>query len=106
MTTLLDIIILFVVVEAAVLIWRRYARGEASEIPGDLAYLCSGFCLMLAVRVAWTNFSALLVILLVTLAGAAHVVDMIRRFRASDPTQKKASQFGAPAAESESKPPY
>ena len=88
MTTLLDIIILFVVVEAAVLIWRRYARGEASEIPGDLAYLGSGFCLMLAVRVAWTNSSALLVILLVTLAGAAHVFDMIRRFRASDTAQK------------------
>ena len=88
MTILLDIIILFVVAEAGVIIWRRFARGEASEIPGDLAYLGSGFSLMLAVRVAWTNSSALLVILLVTLAGAAHVFDMIRRFRVSDTTQK------------------
>ena len=96
MTILLDIIILFVVVEAGVIIWRRYARGEASEIPGDIAYLGSGFSLMLAVRVAWTNSSALLVILLVTLAGAAHVFDMIRRFRASGLAQKKAPQFGAP----------
>jgi hypothetical protein len=88
MTILLDIIILFVVVEAVVVIWRRYARGEASEIPGDLAFLGSGFCLMLAVRIAWTNSSALLVILLVTLAGASHVFDIIRRFRVSDATQK------------------
>jgi chromate transport protein ChrA len=106
MTILLDIIILFVVVEACVIIWRRYARGEASEIPSDLAYLGAGFFLMLAVRVAWTNASALLVILLVTLAGAAHVFDMIRRFRASDSTQKKAPQFGAPVTGSEPKPPY
>jgi uncharacterized membrane protein len=84
MTVLLDIIIMFVVVEAGVVIWRRYSRGEASEIPGDLAYLSSGFCLMIAVRVALTNSSPLLVILLVTLAGAAHVLDMMRRFRASD----------------------
>lgn len=106
MTILLDIIILFVVVEAGVIIWRRYARGEASEIPGDLAYLGSGFCLMLAVRVAWTNSAAILVILLVTLAGVAHVFDMIRRFRASDSTQKKAPRFGTPATASEPKPPY
>ena len=106
MTILLDLIILFVVVEAGVIIWRRFARGEASEIPGDLAYLGSGFCLMLAVRVAWTNSSALLVILLVTLAGAAHVFDMIRRFRASDTAQKEAPQFGAPVTASEPKPPY
>ena len=106
MTILLDIITLFVVVEAGVIIWRRYARGEASEIPADLAYLGSGFCLMLAVRVAWTNSSALLVILLVTMAGAAHVFDMIRRFRASGSTQKKAPRSGAPATASEPNPPY
>jgi hypothetical protein len=88
MTILLDLIILFVVVEAGVIMWRRYARGEAHEIPGDLAFLGSGFCLMLAVRFAWANTSALLVILLVTLAGAAHVFDLIRRFRGSDTTQK------------------
>ena len=106
MTILLDLIILFVVVEAGVIIWRRYARDEASEILGDLTYLGSGFCLMIAVRIAWTNSSAILVILLVTLAGAAHVFDMIRRFRETGLTQKKAPQFGAPATASEPKPPY
>ncbi len=106
MTILLDIIILFVVLEAAVIIWRRYARGEASEIPGDLMYLGSGFFLMLAVRIAWTNSSALLVIFLVTLAGAAHVFDIMRRFRASDMAQKRAPRFGTPVEASEPEPPY
>ena len=106
MTVLLDIIIAFVVIEASIIVWRRYARGEASKISGDLAYLASGFCLMLAVRIAWTNSSALLVILLVTLAGAAHVFDMMRRFSASDTAQKKAPRFGAPAKASEPEPPY
>ena len=87
MTVLLDLLIVFVVVEAAVLIWRRFARGEANELPGDLANLSSGFFLMLAVRIAWTNSSALLVILLVTLAGAGHVLDMTKRFRAAKPTR-------------------
>jgi Flp pilus assembly protein TadB len=87
---------MFVVLEAGFITWRRYARGEASEIPGDLAYLSSGFCLMIAVRLAWTNSSAILVILLVTLAGAVHVFDMIRRFRTAE-TEKKAPQLGAPA---------
>jgi len=104
MTVLLDIIIMFVVLEAGVIIWRRYARGEANEIPGDLAYLSSGFCLMIAVRVALTNSSSLLVILLVTLAGAAHVLDMMRRFRALDAVQKKAPRFGAPATALEPEP--
>jgi len=106
MTVLLDIIIAFVAIEAALIVWRRYARGEASEISGDLSYLGSGFCLMLAVRVAWTHSSALLVILLVTVAGAAHGLDMTRRFRASDAAQKKAPRIGAPAKASEPEPPY
>ena len=96
MTILLDLIILFVVVEAGVIIWRRYARGETSELPGDLANLGWGFCLMLAVRVAWTNSSALLVILLVTLAGAAHVFDMMRRFRAPETAQKRRPSLERP----------
>ncbi len=81
MTLLLDFIIAVVVIEAAALSWWRYGRGEASAIPGDLLNLGSGFCLMLAVRLAWTNSSALLVIALVTLAGAVHVFDMKRRLR-------------------------
>ncbi len=105
MTVLLDIIIAFVVIEAGVITWRRYARGETKELPGDLANLGSGFCLMLAVRVAWTGSFGFLVIVLVTLAGAAHVFDMARRFRGPMIT-KKAPRLGAPATASETKPPY
>ena len=96
MSVLLDIILVLVVIEAAVVIWLRSARGEGAALPADLANLGSGFCLMLAVRLAWANASALLVILLVTLAGAAHVLDMMRRFRAGDGAQKKAPRLGAP----------
>jgi len=101
MTVLLDIIIAFVVVEAGVIIWRGYARGETSELAGDLVNLASGFCLMLAVRIAWTNSSALLVILLVTLAGMAHAFDMMKRFRARESAQKKAPRFEAPGTATE-----
>ncbi len=106
MTILLDILILFVVVEAGVVAWRRLARGEANELQGDLANLGSGLCFMLAVRIAWTNSSALLVILLVTLAGVSHVFDMRRRFRAADDAEKKAPRFGAPATAAEPKSPH
>ena len=106
MTTLLDIILAFVVIETSVIVWRRLARGEASELPSDLAYLGSGFFLMLAVRLAWTNTSALLVIVLVTLAGGAHVLDMMRRFRAVDAAKKKAPHLGTPLSAAETKPPY
>ncbi len=106
MTTRLDIIIAFVVIEAGVIAWRRYARGEANEVPADLANLGSGFCLMLAVRLAWTQSSGFLVILLVTSAGAAHVFDMMRRFRASEPRNEKAPRFEAPVEASDSEPPY
>jgi hypothetical protein len=106
MTVLLDIILVLVVIEAAGVVWRRYARGEASALAGDLANLGSGFFLMLAVRIAWTNYSALLVILLITLAGASHAYDLMRRFRKDGAAQKKAPQFGAPATSPEEMPPY
>jgi hypothetical protein len=82
MTILLDFLIAFVVIEIAAVAWRRYRRGEIGAFPNDLAHLGSGFFLMLAVRLAWTQESALLVIVLVTLAGVVHAFDMIRRFRA------------------------
>ena len=101
MTVFLDIIIVFVIVETGVIVWRRFSRGEAAELPGDLASLASGLCLILAVRIAWTNSSALLVILLVTLAGVAHAFDMARRFYAPGIGRKKTPQFGASETVSE-----
>jgi hypothetical protein len=103
---LLDFILVFVTVEAAFIVWRRTSRGQARALPGDLLNLGSGFCLMLAVRLAWTNTSALAVIALVTVAGVVHAVEITRRFRRSDAAQKKAPIFGAPVAASETEPPY
>ena len=91
MTVLLDIIIVLVLAETGVIVWQRFSRGEASELPFDLANLASGLCLMLAVRLAWTNSPGFLVILLVTLAGVAHAFDMARHFQ----TRKKTPQIGA-----------
>jgi hypothetical protein len=101
---LLDFILVFVTVEAAFIVWRRYSRGEASALPGDLLNLGSGFCLMLAVRLAWTNTSAFLVIALVTAAGIVHAVEMTRRL--GRPAKEKAPRYEAPAVASEAKPPY
>jgi hypothetical protein len=86
-TLLLDFILVFVVAEAAFIVWRRMSRGEASALPGDLLNLGSGVCLMLAVRLAWTNTSGFLVIALVTAAGVVHAVEMTRRLRSAGPAK-------------------
>lgn len=84
MTTLLDIILVLVVAEAGLLAALRVRNNEASAITSDLAYLASGFFLMLAVRLAWTELSPVLPVLaLVTLAGISHIFDIVRRFRKS-----------------------
>ncbi len=102
---LLDFILVFVVVEAAFIVWRRYSRGQASALPGDLLNLGSGFFLMLAVRLAWTNTSALLVIALVTAAGIVHAVEMTRRLKSGAPANEKAPRYEAPVAASEANRP-
>jgi hypothetical protein len=84
---LLDFILAFVAAEAAFIVWRRTSRGEASALPGDLLTLGSGFCLMLAVRLAWTNTSAVLVIALVTAAGVVHAIEMMRRLKGAGPAK-------------------
>lgn len=81
MTILLDFLIVFVVAEIAAIAWRRHRRGEIGEFPNDLAHLGSGVFLMLAVRLAWTQESAALVIVLVTLSGTVHAIDLFRRFK-------------------------
>jgi hypothetical protein len=103
---LLDFILAFVAVEAAFIVWLRWSRGQANALPGDIMNLGSGFCLMLAVRLAWTNTSGLAVIALVTAAGVVHAVEMTRRLRTSEPAKEQAPRFEAPAAATEAKPPY
>lgn len=77
----LNVILGLVFIEAGFISWRRWKLGQTSALPGDLANLTSGFCLLLAVRVALESVSLPLILLLVTAAGAAHVFDTIRRFR-------------------------
>ena len=96
MTLLLDIMLLLVGLEAAAVVWLRFKRGELRALPGDFVSVGSGFCLMLAVRIAWTNSSAIAVILLISLAGVVHAFDMTRRLGAAEPAQKKAPQPGRP----------
>jgi hypothetical protein len=106
MTLLLDFILALVAVEAVFIVWLRYSRGQMHALPGDMSNLGAGFCLMLAVRLAWTNTSALSIIGLVMVAGAVHVVEMTRRFRRGELAKEKAPRFEAPATATEAKPPY
>jgi hypothetical protein len=103
---ILDFILACVAVEAAFIVWLRYSRGQASALPGDFVNIGSGFCLMLAVRLAWTNTSASLVIALIMATGIVHAIEMFRRLRKSEPAKEKAPRFEAPVAASEAKPPY
>lgn len=79
MTVLLDIILFLVVVEAAAIIGVRAVNGEMSELPQDLAIVGSGLLLMVAVRLAWMNSSALLILLLLAAGGAIHGYGMLKR---------------------------
>jgi hypothetical protein len=106
MTILLDFILASVVVEAAFIVWLRLARGQAGALAGDMSNLGSGFLLVLAVRLAWSNTSAFLVIALIMAAGVVHAVVMTRRLRTSEPAKEKAPRFEAPVAARQAKPPY
>jgi len=78
---IVDGILLLTVVEALVLVWwhRRTGRGVA---PGEfMVNLVSGCLLLLAMRAyiaaAWWGWVAACLLL----AGVAHTVDMLRRWR-------------------------
>jgi hypothetical protein len=81
MPVLLDLVLAIVVIEAFIVIGRRYTRGQKHELRFDLANLASGFFLILAVRSALANAPDVHIAGLVSLAGAFHAVDALRRFR-------------------------
>lgn len=75
-----DLILLVIAAEAAVLLGLR--RRTGGGVPGLAAFLLSGACLLLALRVAltdgwwgWTGFW-------LAAAGAAHVLDLRGRWKA------------------------
>ena len=76
-----DLILGFLVLEAAVIIgywvWRKRGIAPADFLPG----LCSGALMLLALRAVLTGSSWVLPTVCLMLAGAAHLVDVLRRWR-------------------------
>ena len=78
---LVDLILVVVVLEAAVLLlyWQCGRRGIA---PLDLLpNLCAGALLLLALRVTLAGGGWLMVSLCLSAAGLAHLIDVYRRWR-------------------------
>lgn len=78
---LVDLILVLVVVEAAVLLvyWSRARRGIA---PRDLLpNLCAGAFLLLALRATIAGSGWMLASVFLAAAGLAHLTDVIRRWR-------------------------
>ena len=78
---LIDLILMLVVVEAAVLLlaWRYARRGIA---PGDLLpNLCAGAFLLLALRVTLGGGGWMIACGCLAAAGLAHLIDVSRRWR-------------------------
>lgn len=76
-----DLILGLLLAEAALLVaWRRRS-GRGVPLPGLLAFLLSGGCLMLALRVALTDGWWGWIGLSLAAAGAAHVFDLRSRWQ-------------------------
>ena len=78
---LVDLILVVVVLEAAVLLlyWRQARRGIA---PFDLLpNLCAGVFLLLALRATLAGAGWMMVSGCLAAAGLAHLADMYRRWR-------------------------
>jgi hypothetical protein len=78
---LVDLILVLVAIEVAVLLvyWRRTGRGVA---PLDLLpNLCAGAFLLLALRVTLTGGGWMLASLCLAAGGLAHLADLYRRWR-------------------------
>jgi hypothetical protein len=78
---LVDLILIVVVIEAAVLlsVWRYARRGIA---PGDLLpNLCAGGFLLLALRITLGGAGWMSACGCLAAAGVAHLIDVSRRWR-------------------------
>lgn len=76
-----DLVLLFLVVEAAVLaiIWHRTGRGiaPADVLPG----ICSGALMLIALRLTIQGAGWPLPMVCLAAAGVAHLIDLRRRWR-------------------------
>lgn len=78
---LIDLILVVVIIEAAVLmvLWRRARRGIA---PSDLLpNLCAGAFLLLALRETLAGGGWMIASACLATAGLAHLIDLYRRWR-------------------------
>lgn len=78
---LIDLVLVFTLIEFAVLAVLRKRAGKGLRIADVGANLLAGLCLMLAVRAAVSGAALAWVALPLLAAGAAHAVDMHRRWR-------------------------
>lgn len=72
---LVDIILLGMALEAFWLLWRQ-RRGGASGAPPMLLHLISGALLLLAMKLALTGASPMMVAATLGTAGLAHAADL------------------------------
>lgn len=78
---LIDWVIALTLAEAGVLALHHRLTGKGVA-PGDFfVNLCSGLCLMLALRAALAGAAAPWVLLPLSLAGMTHVLELSRRWR-------------------------
>ena len=89
---LVDAVILFTVLECALLLLVRQLTGRGVAARDFVVNLVSGLCLMLALRCLAAGAGPLAVALCLLAAGTAHAVDLSMRWRragnaASSPTE-------------------
>ncbi len=77
---LVDAVILFTLIECAVLLLHHRRSGAGVAPKQFFANLVSGVCLMLALRCALRDLGAMWVLLWLLLAGIAHFWDLRRRW--------------------------
>jgi dolichol kinase len=76
-----DLILVFMALEAALLAWHRRRSGRGPSVAGLLAFFLAGACLLLALRAALVGASWGWVAAPLAGAGAAHAADLALRWR-------------------------
>jgi hypothetical protein len=78
---LVELIVVLMLVEAALLLWWRWRSGGGVPATGSIAMIGAGICLMLALRAALTGAGAGGVAIWLMLALVAHVGDLAARWQ-------------------------
>lgn len=76
-----DLVLVLMAVEGAALALHRSRTGRGVPIPGLLAFLCAGACLLLALRGALVGAPWWWMAAALAGAGAAHAADLALRWR-------------------------